>query len=168
VTWRIERFDRQRHRREGFHCGERSLDDYLMRQATQDLRRDLASLFCLVEDDHPEIVGYYTLCAASLPVDDLAAELARGLPRYAQVPAVLLGRLAVRRERQGARLGEALLFDAMTRSLDNPVAAWCVLVDALNQRAADWYASYGLRSLPDQPLRMMVTMKTIRSLTPGR
>lgn len=166
---RVEPFDREHHDRKGFSCGEPSLDEYLARQAGQDVRRDLASLFCMVDGGTPEIVGYYTLSASSLRVDDLPEDLTRRLPHYPEVPAVLLGRLAIRTDRQGAALGEALLFDAMERSLAGPVAAWCLVVDALDERTATWYARYGLRPLPGQPLRLVIPASTIRRLiSPGR
>jgi GNAT superfamily N-acetyltransferase len=165
VRLRIEPFDRGRHDRTGFECGATSLDDYLARQATQDVRRNVASLFCLTVDDDPRVAGYYTLCANRLPLHDLPADLARGLPRYADVPAILLGRLAVHRDRQRAGLGDLLIADALGRSLAVEVAAWCVVVDALSDRAAQWYQRYGFRRLPDHPLRLVLPTTTIRKLT---
>jgi GNAT superfamily N-acetyltransferase len=168
VGLRVEPFDRKRHDRREFSSGEPSLDTYLARQAGQDARRDIASLFCLVENDDPRVIGFYTLCASSVPLNEIPTELAKGLPAYADLPAILLGRLAVHVDRRGHGLGELLLFDAFARSVSNPLAAWCVVVDALNESAAGWYARYGLQSLPHEPLRMIVPMKTIRRLTPGR
>jgi hypothetical protein len=169
VDLHVDAFDRSRHDRGGFTCGEPALDEYLARQATQDVRRDLAALFCLLDGDDPSILGYYTLSASSIQIGDLPDDLVRGLPGYADVPAVLLCRLAVRRDRQGARLGQTLLLDAFKRSLSGPVAVWCVAVDALNEAVAQWYRRYDLLVLPHQPLRLVIPAKTIRTLLrPGR
>ena len=155
---RIEPFDKARHDRSGFECGESSLDRYLAQQATQDIRRDVASLFCFVDETSGRVGGYYTLCASSALLADIPAELSRRLPPYRDVPAVLLGRLAVRRDLQGAGAGQDLLFDAIVRSRSLPIAAWCLLVDAINERAAAWYASYGFAALTDSPTRLLVPL----------
>jgi hypothetical protein len=41
------------------------------------------------------VLGYYTLSASIIDVADIAADLARKLPRYPQLPVTLIGRLAV-------------------------------------------------------------------------
>lgn len=161
----VESFDPTRHDRGGFRCGEPSLDRYLAEQATQDIRRDVASLFCLVEPDRARVLGYYTLCAAGVRFADLPTELSRRLPRYPEIPAILLGRLAVREERQGDGLGWRLFGEAIQRSRATPIAAWCVLVDALQDRAATWYRDFGFTPLRDQPLRLVLPLK---SVSPGR
>jgi GNAT superfamily N-acetyltransferase len=168
VTQRVEPFDSKRHDRKGFTCGDPTLDEYLARQATQDVRRNVASLYCFVEDESPRIIGYYTLCASALPAQDLPEDLRRALPRYSHIPAVLLGRLAVLRDRQGEGIGGLLLANAVGRTLTIPVAAWCLVVDALHPRAAAWYGAYGFRALPDQPLRLILPTDSIRKLSPAR
>ena len=71
------------------------LDRYLRERATQDLARRVASCFVAIEAATEQIVGFYTLAAASIVLQDLPAELTRRLPRYPQVPAARMGRLAV-------------------------------------------------------------------------
>lgn len=161
----VEPFDRHRHDRTGFRCGEPALDTYLAQQATQDVRRDVASLFCLVDAPNPQILGYYTLCASSVRFTDLPPALTRRLPPYPEIPAILLGRLAVSRDAQGSGLGSRLLGEAVQRSRGVPIAAWCVVVDALSDRAAGWYAQTGFMPFPHQPHRLVLPF---RSLTPGR
>jgi len=164
VDLRVELFDKRRHQRHGFASGEPALDDYLAHHAPQDVRRDIAALFCLVDEARPDVLGFYTLSAGSLPLTDIPEELRRGLPRYDHLPAVLLGRLAIRQDRQGEGLGEMLLFDALERAVAGPIAVWCVVVDALNQRVAAWYMRYGLRPLHGQPLRLIIAAATVRRL----
>lgn len=168
MGYRIERFDGEHHDRTGFRSGEPTLDTYFARQARQDVRRDLNSLFCLREDNDQRVIGFYTLCASSVPLKDIPADMARGLPSYADIPAFLLGRLAVDVDHRRMGHGEVLLFDALARSAGSPLAAWCVVVDALDTAVAGWYGRYGFRALPHQPLRMILPVKTIRTLTPVR
>jgi GNAT superfamily N-acetyltransferase len=165
VALRVEPFDRRRHDRSGFSCGEPSLDEYLARQATQDIRREIASLFCLVDDEGSPtplpIAGYYTLCASSVRLRDLPPDRAKHLPSYPDVPAVLLGRLAVSLDLQRAGLGGQLLGEALRRCRALRVAAWCVVVDALNDRAAAWYKAAGFVALDDQPRRLILPAASV-------
>jgi hypothetical protein len=45
--------------------------------------------------DGKTIDGFYTLSQYSVDLEDLPREIARRLPKYPQVPATLLGRLAI-------------------------------------------------------------------------
>jgi hypothetical protein len=79
------------HDRLSFRCGAAELDDYLQHRANQDVRRRAAAVFVLVPEDQPQrIAGFYSLSSASIILDELPAELAKALPRYPLVPAVLL------------------------------------------------------------------------------
>ncbi len=63
----------------------------------------------------------------------------------------LIGRLAVAKHRQGQGLGAILLADALQRAFDSTstVGASMVIVDALDERAVDFYAAHGLVRLPE-------------------
>jgi GNAT superfamily N-acetyltransferase len=102
------------HNRAAFTCGEPTLDAYVRRYASQDVRRRIAQVFVAVAGTPESISGYYSLSAASFSREDLPPEMARRLPRY-PIPAAILGRLAVDRAYQGRGLGEFLLFDACER-----------------------------------------------------
>lgn len=163
--YRIEPFDKSRHDRTNFSCGIESLDHYLKKQANQDLKRGIAAPFVLVEEGQPDVLGYYTLSAFSIDLEDLPKGLTRKLPRYPEVPATLLGRLAVDRSCQGKGLGEFLLIDALDRSLDqsDKVASFAVVVDVINDRARDFYLHFGFQPLADRPDRLFLTMKDIEA-----
>src|SRR2546421_6638547 len=119
--------------RAAFACGEPSLDDYIKTKASQDMRNRMAVCYTLVEQDKPDIIGYYTLSTASIALTDLPQELVKKYPKYPYVPAVLLGRLAVDRRFQGQGIGDVLLGDALLRALrlSDEVAINLVIVDAL-------------------------------------
>lgn len=78
-----------------FDCGIEVLNRYLKQQANQDKRKYVATPFVAVEKKHQEIIGYYTLSATSLKLQDLPSSLVRKLPKYPVLPAILLGRLAI-------------------------------------------------------------------------
>ncbi len=74
----------------GSTSGVEPLDRYLRQQAGQDFRRRVASCFVLVADDDAVPIGYYTLAATSIMLASLPPAMARRLPRYPDVPAILM------------------------------------------------------------------------------
>lgn len=99
-TFRIEPLNDE-HDRTEFMSGAAALDRYFQTQASQDIRRRIATCFVAVSYDSGQIAGYYTLSATSIALDTLSPQLIKKLPRYPVVPAALLGRLAVARTQQG-------------------------------------------------------------------
>jgi GNAT superfamily N-acetyltransferase len=161
----IEPLNRRRHDRSAFSCGVPALDSYLQRQAAQDMDKHAAVVYVAVVEP-PAIAGYYTLSQFSIDFVSLPDSLARRLPRYPVVPATLLGRLAVASALQGQRLGEALLFDALRRSLDQSahIASAGVMVDAKDAKAAAFYARYGFSPILDADHQLFLHMKTIERM----
>ena len=151
------------HDRASFTCGVESLDRYLRTQAGQDIRRKANAVFILSALAAPtEILGYYTLCAMALSQGDVPAAARNHVPRYPLVSATLIGRLAVAKHRQGQRLGAILLADALQRAFASAgtVGSSMVVVDALDERAADFYAAHGFVRLPES-LRLVLPMRLI-------
>jgi predicted GNAT family N-acyltransferase len=149
------------HDRGSFTCGVESLDHYLKTQAGQDVRRKANAVFILSEFSEPtHVLGYYTLCAMAISRGDVPEAARKHVPRYPLVSATLIGRLAVAKERQGQRLGAVLLADALRRAFDSAgtVDSSMVMVDALDEAAAGFYAAHGFVRLPDS-LRLVLPMR---------
>lgn len=158
--------DARRHDRADFTCGVESLDRYLKTQASQDLRRKANGVFVLTEASAPaKILGYYTLCAMSLSQGEVPEAARKHVPRYPLVSATLIGRLAVAKERQGQRLGAILLADALRRAYGSAgtVGSSMVVVDALDERAVNFYAAHGFVRLPDS-LRLVLPMLSVAEM----
>lgn len=150
------------HNRADFRCGIEALDRYLQEQASQDMRRYVATPFVLHDVDANRIGGYYTLAATSIQVEDLPEALRARLPRYPLVPATLLGRLAVDENYQGQRLGAFLLVDALRRCLMSEIAAMAVVVDAKDEQARAFYQHHGFTLFPNQLRRLYLPMAIIK------
>lgn len=152
------------HDRTGFSCGQEPLDRYFQTQATQDIRRRVATCFVAVEVSTGTVAGYYTLASAGIPMMDLPPEVAKKLPRYPSIPAVRIGRRAVDSRFQGMGLGGALLADALDRVMSSPPAAYAMLLDAKDERAIAFCWRYGFIPLVSQPrtLFLPVAEKTLR------
>ena len=147
----IERLDAVRHDREGFSCGESSLDEYLRQRASQHQRDGISTTHVLVENEGDSLVlGYYALAAAQLQLSELQEADRRRLPRY-PVPAIRMTRLAVATSQQGKRHGDFLLAHAVARCLDlrEQLGVRVMLVDALHEKAARFYRAYGFRDVSD-------------------
>ena len=145
------------HDRAAFACGAPDLDDWFRRRAGQDETRNVARVFVAV-DSELGVVGFYSLSAASLSIDDLPEEVARRLPRYDAIPAALIGRLARDERVRGRGMGALLVADAIRRILGagSSVAVFAILVDAKDDRAADFYKGFGFRSFPLRPNRLFL------------
>lgn len=164
--YRIERLERH-HDRAAFSCGEESLDSYLRQRARQDSTRNVATVFVLFDSQEHRVAGYYTLSAASVQLENLPPDAQRNLPRYSHVPVILLGRLAIDRDYHGRGLGEALLFNALRRAFvvgTQQIAAMAVVVDALHDRARQFYEQYGFQRFPDNAYQLFLPMRTITEL----
>jgi predicted GNAT family N-acyltransferase len=149
------------HDRGSFSCGVESLDRYLKTQAGQDIRRKANAVFVLSEQDAPSrILGFYTLCAMAISPGEVPEAARKHIPRYPLVSATLIGRLAISKDRQGQRLGAVLLADALQRAFESAstVGSSMVVVDALDESAADFYAAHGFVRLPDS-LRLVMPMR---------
>jgi len=148
----------KQHDRKSFRCGEPSLDQYLYHYASQDIRRHVNRVFVASPPHTPgRVIGYYSLSAGSLDATALPDALRRRLPRY-PVPVVLLGRLAIAESHQGMGLGSILLADALQRVVQasEVMAVYAVVVDALNDRVAEFYRQFGFIPLPSQALKLFL------------
>lgn len=161
-AFRIERLG-EGHDRSRFSSGVLALDGYLRSQVGQDVRRRVASCFLLL-DGSGQVVGYYTLAAASVVPADLPDDVVRRLPRYPSLPAYRIGRLAVDQALRGQKLGAALLADALRRALRAEAAAVAILVDAKDETAGAFYRHHGFLALSGQPLALFLPLATAAKL----
>lgn len=155
------------HKRDHFSSGIEPLDVYLHKQASQDAKRHVAAPFVLVEPPSNEVLGYYTLSSSAIDLTDLPADLAKKLPRYSDMPVILMGRLAVAARLKGNGLGEFLLMDALRQSAQNPIAAMALIVDAKDQSAKSFYQHFDFIPLQNKPMRLFLPMTTIKKLFPA-
>jgi len=164
-NFRVEPLTDQ-HERESFSCGVEALDRYFRRQIRQDSRRRITSAYLLIRRQSGAIAGFYTLANAVINLDQLPPELARRLPKYPQIPATLLGRLAVDLHHRGLGLGEFLLVDALRRSLTGSQvsASFAVVVDAKDQAARNFYGKFGFLEIKGSARRLMLPIETIAGL----
>ena len=146
--------------RNSFDCGVSSLNDWLHKTAKQHQDKNLSRTFvAILPSDPSRIAGYYALAATSVETDGMPG---KRLPR--NVSAVLLARLAVDKYNKGQGLGEYLLMHALDTvvAASEAIGVQCVIVDAIDEDAARFYAKYGFAHITQQPLRLFLPVATIK------
>ena len=160
--YRIEPLTKD-HERADFRSGKEPLDRFIRDQVFDWIGRKLAQVYVLVSSDRPHrVLGYYTLSMTRIDAGDLPAVQARRFPHSAEIGAALLGKLAVDESHQGRRLGRDLLFDALDRTLAaaEQVAAYAMVVDAIDEDAAAFYRRHGFLAFPETPERLFLDLRT--------
>ena len=158
------------HPRHLFSCGVVALDRYLTHQANQDLRRNLAVPYVLLDTTTGHIAGYYTLSSFSILPASLPEAETKKIGRYPQIPTVLIGRLARDLRSRGHGVGELLLLDALRRALNlsKHMGAWAVVVDAKDDNAKTFYEKFGFIRMLDDDHRLYLSMRTVEQVvSPG-
>lgn len=173
IAWREEAISR-RHDRRNFDCGAAELNEYLRRYARQNHESGGAKTFVAVPSNEPaRILGYYTISPGAIEFAKVPATVTRPLGRY-EVSVFRLGRLAVNRSAPGSSLGGELLLAAGRRALSVAVEVGGVAlaIDAKDEGAVRWYERFGALQLLDDPLKLVLPLKTIAdalaSATRGR
>jgi ribosomal protein S18 acetylase RimI-like enzyme len=153
-----------RHNRNSFDCGVESLNRYLQQQATQDIRRNVATVCVACSSESAETAGYYSLANAGVSSSVLPDILQKKMPRYQMLPAVLLGRLATDLRYRGHKLGTRLLLDALAFSLKSPLAWTLFVTEAINDTARAFYEHFGFRQFKDNENHLYLTRGEISKL----
>src|SRR3546814_4385071 len=64
----------------------------------------------------------------------------------------------------GFGLGEALLFDAIKTIAEAPIGAHAIFADAIDEKAAAFYAAFGFTALIDRPNTLYLPVATAQRL----
>jgi GNAT superfamily N-acetyltransferase len=147
---------------EDFDSGEESLNHWLKNRALKNQASGASR--CFVVCAGQAVIGYYSLSAGAISRETAPKTLQRNMPD--PLPVLLLGRLAIDRRYHNRGIGSALLRDAMLRavSVGGNAGVFAVLVHALSEQAKRFYLSRGFVESPLQPLTLLMTLATVRSV----
>lgn len=153
----------EKHNHADFDCGEEALNLYLTHFARQDIIRELARTFIIRKATVPKILGYYSLCSASIDVAALPKSLLKKFPKR-PVPVARLARLAVDEVHQGNGYGELLLVDALyrTSTAGENIGIHGMIIDAKHEKASQFYKKYGFHSFSNNSLTLFSSLKDLR------
>ncbi len=139
-----------------FDCGtHESLNDWLKRFALLNQKNESARTY--VVHRNRLVIGYYSISAGSVSLEEAPARIVKGLARH-PIPVILLARLAVDKDEKGTGLGKALLKDALTRIAQaaDIVGARAVLVHAIDDQARKFYEHFDFEPSPVHELQLML------------
>lgn len=165
MSWSFEPLD-SKHDSQGFSTSQASLVLFLKQQARQEMTKGVSVTYVMRLSDAFQISGFYSISAHSVRATDLPETLVRKLPRYPQIPALLIGRLAVDSRFQGQGLGSMLLYNALERAWETShlVGAVAVVVDAIDEAATRFYTRFDFQPFGGTPNRLYLPMKTIEAM----
>ena len=145
-----------------FDCGELSLNEWLRKRALKNHLTGASRCFVLCSEN--TVIGYYSLSAGAISHEATPKSMRRNMPD--PLPVLLLGRLAVYKRYHNKGIGQALLRDAMIRAVNvsGNAGIFAILVHALNDQAKQFYLSRGFVESPLQPMTLMMTIETVRSI----
>jgi GNAT superfamily N-acetyltransferase len=145
-----------------FDSGESSLNKWLKKRAFKNHMSGASRCFVLCTGAN--VIGYYSLSAGAISHETAPKSMRRNMP--SPLPVLLLGRLAVDKRYHNQGIGQALLRDAMLRAVNvaGDARVFALLVHALSDQAKQFYLSRGFVESPLQPMILIMTIETIRSI----
>lgn len=144
----------------GFDSGNSVLDSWLTSRALRNEAEGASRTYVI--RDGGRVVGYYSLATGSVLRAQTPGRVRRNMPD--PVPVMVLGRLAVARSHQGCGLAHALVRDAIFRTLRASEIAGIrvLLVHAVDEEAAGFYAHLQFARSPTDPLLFMLPLADAR------
>lgn len=150
------------HHRQAFDCGDAQMNEFLHRYARQSHEQNALKTFCAIADAEPRrILGFYTIAPSAVAHQEVPETMTKGLARH-DVAGFKLARIATDLTVAGQGLGGLLLAAAALRCLRiaGEVGGVLLVIDAKNERAANWYTSYGAEPLRGKPLTLVMPLAT--------
>lgn len=165
----VEPLDTARRNRAVFLCEKDPLTTYIRERAGQEVAKKVAAVY-VMSYNGKTIAGYYSLSQYAIDAGEIPEAVFKKLrlPKYKQLPATLLGRLARDSNFKGKGLEELLLMSALEKALNGSrtIASCAVVVEAIDEKAARFYESFGFIALPGHTDRLFLPMQTIEAMFP--
>lgn len=158
MTFRLEPLA-DRHHLSEFECGNAELDDWLRQHARTATGQGTRSY--LLIDDGERVVGYFSVAPHTIERDHLSKKSGRGAPQH--IPAILLAKLALAEHLHGRHLGSELLVVALDMIVEAARRAGgrFVVVDAIDDEAAAFYAHHEFEPMPANAHRFTRKLSTV-------
>ena len=165
-AFKVEKLRRD-HILEGFDCGKEPLNRFLIRNALQNQQANASQTYVLITARH-QVIGYHTLVVGEVAFAAAPERLTKGLARR-PVPIMLLARLAVSHYCHGQGIGQALLKDALLRTLQAADIAGirAFAVHAKDNEARAFYEHFDFVQSPTDPMHLFLLLKDIKALADG-
>ena len=147
-------------------CSSRpEFNPYLKENALNDHKRGRCKVYCLVPDnDETQLLGFETLSPDLIqPLSVWPKRLNREYYNLRKIPMLLLGMLAVDKSSSGQGYIHDLLTGAYLELAHSRVGGMGLMVDAYDDKLAESYQRWGFTRLPENDLRLVKSLKQIKS-----
>jgi GNAT superfamily N-acetyltransferase len=147
-----------------FESGETVLDEWLQRRALKNLQSGASRTYVICSKVSLNVVGFFSLSMGQILASDVVGSMRRNMPT--NIPAVVLGRLAIDITWQGKGVGRALLAEVMRRALraSDEVAARLLIVHAISPAAESFYKHHGFTRLPVEAPMLAIDLLKYKAL----
>lgn len=144
-----------------FDCGKAELNQFIQRFAQIGQQANISQTYVVCRSGH--VTGYYSLAVGAVARNEAPVRTGMGLARH-PIPVMILARLAVDKNDQGAGLGRALLKDALRRTAKAADIAGirALVVHAKDEEARHWYRQFDFEAGPTDPMHLFLLMKDIK------
>ena len=148
---------------DSFDCGQSALNQFLQHFALVNQKSNSAQTYVSCCSD--AVVGFYSLTVGSVEPATAAPRVIKGIAQH-PVPVMILARLAVDLQHQGAGLGKALLKDALLRTAYAAEIAGirALLVHAKDESARQWYLNWEFEPSASDPFHLFLLLKDIKAM----
>lgn len=168
MAFRVEQLRISDHGTDDFDCGAPFQNKFLKEYAWDNYQTGHSITFVAVEEGGDGTVcGYYTLSAGSVEFEHAPPEYKKrkGLPKY-PIPTALIGQFAVDEAYQGGDLGEALLINAIARSVEvsEDVGIAAVEIHAENEELCSYYERFGFVRMQDSDEHLFLSKDVAESI----
>lgn len=130
---------------EDFDCNNVDLNIFFRKYAKKNNENNIGKTYVYL--DNNKILGYVTLCTASIEHKDISKGYTFSLPKY-PIPCIKIARLAVDKHCQRKGIGSKLLHFSLLKALEvsKVIGVYFVLVDA-KETSKSFYEQYGLKKI---------------------
>jgi hypothetical protein len=161
AAWHEEAIARQ-HDRAAFDCGDPALNKFLLRYVRQSHDHGAAKTFLAIDDASKAVLGLYSLAPASLAHDRAPEAARRGLARHDVAGFRLARSPSSAPRKRTASVANCCSPPGRRRlAVAAEVGGVMLIIDAKNDRAAAWYASYGAVPLRDAERTLVLPLGTL-------
>lgn len=142
--------------RHAFDCGRESLNQWFSRHAWHDQEASVTRTSVMCDAATGAIAGFVALSAGQIERAHLPKSAQRNRPD--PIPVLLLGQLAVDRQRQGKGCARSLMLFALTTAVrfSGEIGCFGVLTHPLDDHVRAFYSQFGFETLPFDPRRSMI------------
>lgn len=148
------------HLLEGFDCDKPALNRWLVRRSLMTQSTGTSRTWVVTDGADRRVVAFYASSTASVLRESAPKHLRRNQPE--ELPAILLGRLAVDSKHAGKGLGSALLKHFIVKAIEvaGTVGVRLLIVHAKDDEAKRFYARFGFMESPVDPMALMMVLPT--------